>query len=87
MDCVKKIKSWNSSNVQLYIQSIDGDQYNQILALLENCNLDNATGDVINEIVENLNKIYIWVLEKMTKKIKHQTDVMILSPVVQMYAT
>lgn len=84
---VKKIKSWNSSNVQLYIQSIDGDQYNQILALLENCNLDNATGDVINEIVENLNKIYIWVLEKMTKKIKHQTDVMILSPVVQMYAT
>lgn len=48
---------------------------------------DNATGDVINEIVENLNKIYIWVLEKMTKKIKHQTDVMILSPVVQMYAT
>lgn len=77
----------NSSNVQLYIQSIDGDQYNQILALLENCNLDNATGDVINEIVENLNKIYIWVLEKMTKKIKHQTDVMILSPVVQMYAT
>lgn len=23
----------------------------------------------------------------MTKKIKHQTDVMILSPVVQMYAT
>lgn len=84
---LKKIKSWNSSNVQLYIQSIDGDQYNQILALLENCNLDNATGDVINEIVENLNKIYIWVLEKMTKKIKHQTDVMILSPVVQMYAT
>lgn len=84
---VKKIKSWNSSNVQLYIQSIDGDQYNQILALLENCNLDNATGDVINEIVENLNKIYIWVLEKMTKKIKHQTNVMILSPVVQMYAT
>lgn len=84
---VKKIKSWNSSNVQLYIQSIDGDQYNQILTLLENCNLDNATGDVINEIVENLNKIYIWVLEKMTKKIKHQTDVMILSPVVQMYAT
>lgn len=71
----------------MYIQSIDGDQYNQILALLENCNLDNATGDVINEIVENLNKIYIWVLEKMTKKIKHQTDVMILSPVVQMYAT
>lgn len=67
----------------MYIQSIDGDQYNQILALLENCNLDNATGDVINEIVENLNKIYIWVLEK----IKHQTDVMILSPVVQMYAT
>lgn len=48
----------------MYIQSIDGDQYNQILALLENCNLDNATGDVINEIVENLNKIYIWVLEK-----------------------
>lgn len=84
---LKKIKSWNSSNVQLYIQSIDGDQYNQILALLENCNLDNATGDVINEIVENLNKIYIWVLEKMTKKIKHQTDVMIRSPVVQMYAT
>lgn len=71
----------------MYIQSIDGDQYNQILALLENCNLDNATGDVTNEIVENLNKIYIWVLEKMTKKIKHQTDVMILSPVVQMYAT
>lgn len=71
----------------MYIQSIDGDQYNQILALLENCNLDNATGDVINEIVENLNKIYIWVLEKMTKKIKHQTDVMILSPVVQTYAT
>lgn len=71
----------------MYIQSIDGDQYNQILALLENCNLDNATGDVINEIVENLNKIYIWVLEKMTKKIKHQTDVMILSPVVEMYAT
>lgn len=71
----------------MYIQSIDGDQYNQILALLENCNLDNATGDVINEFVENLNKIYIWVLEKMTKKIKHQTDVMILSPVVQMYAT
>lgn len=71
----------------MYIQSIDGDQYNQILALLENCNLDNATWDVINEIVENLNKIYIWVLEKMTKKIKHQTDVMILSPVVQMYAT
>lgn len=71
----------------MYIQSIDGDQYNQILALLENCNLDNATGDVFNEIVENLNKIYIWVLEKMTKKIKHQTDVMILSPVVQMYAT
>lgn len=71
----------------MYIQSIDGDQYNQILALLENCNLDNATGDVINEIVENLNKIYIWVLEKMTKKIKHQTDVMILSHVVQMYAT
>lgn len=71
----------------MYIQSIDGDQYNQILALLENCNLDNATGDVINEIVENLNKIYIWVLEKMTKKIKHQTYVMILSPVVQMYAT
>lgn len=71
----------------MYIQSIDGDQYNQILALLENCNLDNATGDVINEIVKNLNKIYIWVLEKMTKKIKHQTDVMILSPVVQMYAT
>lgn len=62
-------------------------KYNQILALLENCNLDNATGDVINEIVENLNKIYIWVLEKMTKKIKHQTDVMILSPVVQMYVT
>lgn len=84
---LKKIKSWNSCNVQLYIQSIDGDQYNQILALLENCNLDNATGDVTNEIVENLNKIYIWVLEKMTKKIKHQTDVMILSPVVQMYAT
>lgn len=71
----------------MYIQSIDGDQYNQILALLENCNLDNATGDVINEFVENLNKIYIWVLEKMTKKVKHQTDVMILSPVVQMYAT
>lgn len=71
----------------MYIQSIDGDQYNQILALLENCNLDNATGDVINEFVENLNKIYIWVLEKMTKKIKHQTDVMILSPVVEMYAT
>lgn len=71
----------------MYIQSIDGDQYNQILALLENCNLDNATGDVINEIVENLNKIYIWVLENMTKKIKHQTDVMILSLVVQMYAT
>lgn len=71
----------------MYIQSIDGDQYNQILALLENCNLDNATGDVINEIVKNLNKIYIWVLEKMTKKIKHQTDVIILSPVVQMYAT
>lgn len=84
---LKKIKSWNSSNVQLYIQSIDGDQYNQILALLENCNLDNATGDVINEFVENLNKIYIWVLEKMTKKVKHQTDVMILSPVVEMYAT
>lgn len=71
----------------MYIQSIDGDQYNQILALLENCNLDNATGDVINEFVENLNKIYIWVLEKMTKKVKHQTDVMILSPVVEMYAT
>lgn len=62
--------------------------YNCIYNLLMVTNTtDNATGDVINEIVENLNKIYIWVLEKMTKKIKHQTDVMILSPVVQMYAT
>lgn len=55
----KKIKSWDSSKEHLYIQSIDNDQFNKILAILENFNLDNATEDASNEIVENRNKIYI----------------------------
>lgn len=43
----------------MYIQSIDNDQFNKILAILENFNLENATEDASNEIVENRNKIYI----------------------------
>lgn len=43
----------------MYVQSIDNEQFNQILALLDSCDLDNATEDAINEIVKNLNKIYI----------------------------
>lgn len=55
----KKIKSWDSCKEHLYIQSIDNGQFNKILAILENFNLDNATEDASNEIVENRNKIYI----------------------------
>lgn len=55
----KKIISWDSSKEHLYIQSIDNGQFNKILAILENFNLDNATEDASNEIVENRNKIYI----------------------------
>lgn len=55
----KKIKSWDSCKEHLYIQSIDNGQFNKILAILENCNLNNVTEDASNEIVENRNKIYI----------------------------
>lgn len=55
----KNIKSWDSSKEHLYIRSIDNGQFNKILAILENFNLDNATEDASIEIVENRNKIYI----------------------------
>lgn len=55
----KKIKSWDSSKEHLYIPSIDNGQFNKILAILENCNLNNVTEDASNEIVEIRNKIYI----------------------------
>lgn len=83
----KKIKSWDSCKEHLYIQSIDNGQFNKILAILENFNLDNATEDASNEIVENRNKIYIDSVKismdfrkKMTKKSKHQTNIMLISP-------
>lgn len=83
----KKIKSWDSSKEHLYIQSIDNDQFNKILAILENFNLDKATEDASNEIVENRNKIYIDSVKismdfrkKITKKSKHQTNIMLISP-------
>lgn len=31
LDCAQHIKSWDPSKEQLYIQSIDNDQFNQIL--------------------------------------------------------
>lgn len=73
----------------MYIHSIDNDQFNQKLAFLENCNLDNATEDAVIEIVENLNKVFIDAaymvmgVRKMTNKSKHQTNVMIQCPGVQ----
>lgn len=48
----KKIKSWDSSKEHLYIQSIDNGQFNKILAILENFNLDNATEDASNEMLK-----------------------------------
>lgn len=59
VDCLEKIKPWDPTKGNLYVQSIDTEYLSRLLLLLDNSCVENTTDVVINDIVEILNNIYI----------------------------
>ena len=59
INCKEKIKSWDRSKEQLYVQSIDSELISNLLTSLDNIDPENTTESSINHIIKQLNKLYI----------------------------